>query len=384
MGYEPDTGSAGSPRERRFAAFRRSDRLLSGVRPASIRERLTELAALHGPSTDGGAAYDLDQRPDFYGDGIVRTLERRVADLLGKPDAVFFPSGTMAQQAALRIWAERSGNRTVAMHPLAHPEVHERRAYARLSGLDAVWPTTAPRLPTAAELHSLGEHFGSLMVELPLREAGFVLPTWPELVETTTAARERGVAVHLDGARLWESVRHFGRTLPEIAALADSVYVSFYKTLGGISGAALAGPADFVREARAWRHRYGGQLYQQWPAVLAALAGLDRELPRLDAYVAHAGTVAAALAEVPGARVFPDPPHTHQFQFWLPHPAGDLDEASLRLAEEQGLALFWGWFEPGEPGLAGHSMTEITVAAEALDWTPGQIAEAMTAFLALL
>ncbi|GAA2231715.1 MULTISPECIES: threonine aldolase family protein [Kitasatospora] len=384
MGYQPDTGSADIPRERRFAAFRRSERLLSGVRPTSIHDRLTELSALHEPSTDGVAAYDLDQRPDFYGDGIARTLEVRVAGLLGKPDAVFFPTGTMAQQAALRIWAERSGNRTVAMHPLAHPEVHERRAYARLSGLDAVWPTAAPRLPTAGELRCLGEHFGSLMIELPLREAGFLLPTWTELVELVGAARERGAAVHLDGARLWESTRHFDRTLPEITAVADSVYVSFYKTLGGISGGALAGSGDFVREARAWRHRYGGQLYQQWPAVLSALAGLDRELPRLDEYVAHARTVAAALARVPGARVFPEPPHTHQFQLWLPYPAKALDEAGLRLAEERGIALFWGWLEPGEPGLAGHSVTEVTVAAEALTWTPEEISEAMVAFLALL
>ncbi|MGK4581512.1 threonine aldolase family protein [Kitasatospora sp. HPMI-4] len=384
MGYQPETGSAERLRDRRFAAFRRSERLLSGDRPKSIRDRLTQLSALHEPSTDGLAAYDLDQRPDFYGDGIVRTLELRVAGLLGKPDAVFFPTGTMAQQAALRIWAERGGNRTVAMHPLAHPEVHERRAYARLSGLEAVWPTTAPRLPTAAELRSLGEHFGSLMIELPLREAGFLLPAWSDLVELAGAARERGAAIHLDGARLWESARHFDRTLPEITALVDSVYVSFYKTLGGISGAALAGAGDFIREARSWRHRYGGQLYQQWPAALAALAGLDRELPHLDEYVAHARTVAAALAEVPGARVFPEPPHTHQFQLWLPHPARKLDEAGLRLAEERGLALFWGWLEPGEPGLCGYSVTEVTVAAEALSWKPEEITEAMAAFLALL
>lgn len=70
--------------------------------------------------------------------------------------------------------------------------------------------------------------------------------------------------MHFDGARLWECGPHFGRTLPEIAALADSVYVSYYKSLGGISGAALAGTEDFVEEARVWRHRYGGQLFQQW------------------------------------------------------------------------------------------------------------------------
>ena len=90
------------------------------------------------------------------------------------------------------------------------------------------------------------EPFGTLMLELPLRDAGFVLPTWDELTDTVEAARERDAVVHFDGARLWECTPHFGRPLPEIAGLADSVYVSFYKSLGGLSGAALAGSADLV------------------------------------------------------------------------------------------------------------------------------------------
>ncbi|GAA0675417.1 beta-eliminating lyase-related protein [Kitasatospora atroaurantiaca] len=377
MTHASDAVPTPDPRERRFAALRRCDRLLSGVRPQNLRERLAALA------TDAETAYDLDQRPDIYGDGVVRALEQRVAELLGKPDAAFFPTGTMAQQAALQCWAERSGSRTVAMHPLAHPEVHERKAYSRLSGLHAVWPTTAPRIPTAEELRDSGEQFGTLMLELPLREAGFILPSWEELVAATTALD--GTHVHLDGARLWESVYHLGHSLPEIAELADSVYVSFYKTLGGISGAALAGPEDFVRDAKSWRHRYGGQLFQQWPAALSALAGLDRELPRLESYVGHAKVVATALAEAvadtPGARVNPEPPHTHQFQLWLPHPAEALNEANVRLAEEQGLGLFGPW---GGRDLPGLSMTEVTVASAALDWTPKEITEAMTAFLTYL
>src|SRR5437899_1604422 len=134
---------------------------------------------------------------------------------------------------------------------------------------------------------------------------------------TSTA---RAVRWPLDGARIWGTSPYLGHELTEIAALADTVYVSFYKTLGGISGAALAGPADLIAQARAWRHRYGGMLYQQWPAALAALAGLDAVLPRIPGYVRHARTVAEALAGVPGARVHPEPPHTHQFQGWLPHP----------------------------------------------------------------
>jgi threonine aldolase len=364
------------PADRRFAALRGAERLLSGPRPLSIAERLADLAG-----EAGRAAYDLDGRPDVYCDSVVTALEERVAGLLGMEAAAFFPTGTMAQQVALRCWAERTGNPLVAMHPQAHPEVHERHAYAQLSGLRSVWPTREPRLPSAEEVADCDEPFGTLMLELPLRDAGFVLPGWEELTATVEAARERDAVVHFDGARLWETAPHFGRTLPEIAELADSVYVSFYKTLGGVSGAALAGPAEFVAQAKAWRHRYGGQLWQQWPAALSALMGLDRELPRLDSYVAHAKVVARALAAVPGSRVHPGVPQTHQFQYWLPYAADVLNETTLRQAEETGRVLFGGWRAAPAPGF---SYTEITVCGPALEWSPDEIEDALGEFLKMM
>lgn len=371
-------------RQRRLAAWRQSGRVLARASAeATIGERLTSLAA------DAGAVHDLGDWTDVYGNGVVGEVERRVAELLGTEAAAFFPTGTMAQQVALRCWAGRTGNRTVALHPLAHPEVHERGAFGAVSGLRTVHPTSAPRLPTADEIREFPEPFGTLMLELPLRDAGFVLPEWEELEAEVAAARERDAVVHLDGARLWECGPHFGRGLSEIAGLADSVYVSFYKSLGGLSGAALAGPAELVDEARTWRHRYGGQVFQQYPAALAALLGLERELPRLPAYVAHAKVVAGALAEgfeesaVPWFRVHPEPPHTHQFQVWLPYAADVLNEAAVRQAEETGVTLFHQWYSgPWTP--PGTSLTEVTVAAEGLEWTAGDVREAVGAFVGRL
>ncbi|GAA3373893.1 beta-eliminating lyase-related protein [Streptomyces sannanensis] len=352
--------------------------LARGPAETTMGERLTAL------TTDAGTVHDLDDRADIYGDGVVAELERRVAALLGTEAAAFFPTGTMAQQVALRCWAGRTGNATVALHPLAHPEVHERGAFGAVSGLRTVRPTNEPRLPTAEEVRDFEEPFGTLMLELPLRDAGYVLPSWDELVEVVEAARERDAVVHFDGARLWECAPHFGRGLEEIAALADTVYVSFYKSLGGLSGAALAGPESLVEEARTWRHRYGGQIFQQYPAALSALLGLERELPRLPSYVAQAKVVAAALREgfeaagLPWFRVHPEPPHTHEFQVWLPYSAEALDEAGVRQAEETGVVLFRRWSAQGAPGL---SCTEVTVAAPALEWSPDDVRAAVAEFV---
>ncbi|MCP3822319.1 beta-eliminating lyase-related protein [Streptomyces sp. A3M-1-3] len=369
-------------RRRRIAAWRGSKRLLwRASADATIGAQLAALAA------DAGSVLDVDEGVDLYGLGVVAELERRVADLLDLQAAAFFPTGTMAQQVALRCWAGRTGNPLVALHPLAHPELHEGDALSVVSGLRTVYPTSGPRLPTAQEVRACHEPFGTLMLELPLREAGFVLPSWDELTEVVEAARERDAVVHFDGARLWECAPHFGRTLPEIAGLADSVYVSFYKSLDGMSGAVLAGSESLVDEARVWRHRYGGQLFQQYPAVLSALLGMERELPRLPSYVAHAKVVAAALrdgfreAGVPWFRVHPQVPHTHQFQMWLPYEADALDEASVRQAEETGVTLFRRWFPDTPPGL---SVTEVTVTAPGLEWTPAEVKAAVADFVTRL
>ncbi|KAA2250141.1 threonine aldolase [Solihabitans fulvus] len=355
-------------RQRRVAAMRTSERMLSGSRLPTMREQLAVLAE----------RAELDGLPDFYGDGPVAVLEERVAELLGTEAAVFFPTGTMAQQVALRYGAERSGNPTVALHPLGHQEQHELRAYADLSGLRSVWPTTALRNPTAEEIAAIGEPVSSVVIELPLRDAGFVLPTWDELVAVAKASRDIGARLHLDGARIWDSTPYLEHSLSEIAGLADSVYVSFYKTLGGLSGAALAGTGELASYARAWRHRHGGLVFQQWPAALMALAGLENELPRVPELAWHARTVAAALAALPGVRVHPEVPHTHDFQLWLPHPAKVLGDTVLELAEETGTWFVSGWQDAGPPGWA---VAEVRVNAPALDWTAEDVTEFGTKFL---
>jgi threonine aldolase len=221
-------------------------------------------------------------RLDVYGGGeSVQRLETRVADLLGKEAAAIFPSGTMAQQIALRILCERSGCFTVGFHPQCHLDVHEERGYAHLHGLQARLIGYADRLITRGDLDEVPEPLGALLLELPQRNLGGQLPAWRELVAQAKWARANGVALHLDGARLWQCGPFYRRPLREIAALFDTVYVSLYKDLAALGGCILAGPEDVIAEARVWRVRHGGRLSTYEPMALSAERGLDEVLPQM-------------------------------------------------------------------------------------------------------
>ncbi|HEV2593114.1 MAG TPA: beta-eliminating lyase-related protein [Gaiellaceae bacterium] len=252
----------------------------------------------------------LEPTDDKYGKGeLPERVEARVAALLGKEAATWFPSGTMAQQIALRIHSDARGRKAVAFHPHCHLDVHEERGYAVLHGLHAVLLGSRNRLFTLADLEQVAEPLAAVLVELPQRDLGGQLPSWDELVAITELARAKGAAVHMDGARLWQCGPFYGRALAEIAALFDTVYVSLYKDLGAGAGCMLAGPAGFVAESQVWRVRHGGRMYRIGHYLEAAERGLDEVLPRMPDLVAHAQELAAALVER-GAEVVPDPPQT--------------------------------------------------------------------------
>jgi len=308
---------------------------------------------------------------DGYGDrGPVAMLEREVAELLGKPAAVFFVSGVAAQQVMLRIWCDREGSRRVAIPDLSHLLVHEEDGPRLLHDFRFEPLARGPRTATAADLAALPGRLGAVLVELPLRDAGYLLPSWDELTALSAAARERAVPLHVDGARLWESQPFYDRPLAEIAALADSVYVSFYKGLGGLSGAVLTGPEDAMAEARLWRRRMGGTLYRMSPYALSALAGLRDRLPQMGEYVAWARSLAEELDGL-GLRVSPQPPHTNSFRLFLPGDAERVRERTADLMERELVDLCWGWAPAEVPGT---SWTEVTILSGALDLDPAQVA----------
>ncbi|HEY6963354.1 MAG TPA: beta-eliminating lyase-related protein [Gaiellaceae bacterium] len=270
---------------------------------------------------------------DRYGEGgSVERLEGRVAGLLGKDAAVWMPSGTMAQQIALRIHADARSRRAVAFHPYCHLDTHEERGYAVLHGLHAVHLGSRERLVRAADVEALREPVAAVLLEIPQRDLGGQVPEREDLVATCEAARARGAALHLDGARLWQCPDP-----GEIAALFDTVYVSLYKDLGAPAGCVLAGPADFVAEARVWQIRHGGRMFSVAPLVEPAERALDEVLPRMGELRAHARESAAALNDLDGVTILPCPPHAAMFHAFVRRPLDALNDAVTAVARETGV-----------------------------------------------
>jgi threonine aldolase len=351
-----------------------SDPAAAAEVPSDLRDACTRFLGGHGPVVPARllAGIPADTEPDRYGEGgVVATLETEIAGLLGKPAALYLPSGIMAQQSVLRVHADRRQRRTVVYHPMCHLDRHEGQALQRLQGLTGRPAGDASRLLTRADLTVIGEAPAALVIELPQRDLGGQQPAWAELEAQVSWARDRGAAVHLDGARLWESAAGYERPHAEIAALFDTVYVSFYKALGALPGCCLAGPEDVIAEVREWRQRMGGTLFGLWPGAASALSSLRRRLPLMPDYLRHARAIATALAAVPGVRVVPDPPQTPMMHLLLRTTPEAFVAAATGLAREQGIWTFSRAAATADPDVV---RLELAVGDATGELTPDQIA----------
>jgi threonine aldolase len=355
---------------------------LSLAEQAALRGQCTVFLAGHGPVSAAGllASIPADTAVDRYGDGgVVAELEAEVAGLLGQPAAVFLPSGTMAQQSVLRVHADRRQRRTVVFHPTCHLHRHEGQAFERLHGLTGRPAGDPDRLLNTGDLTAIAEPPGALLIELPQRDLGGQQPDWEDLQAQAGWARSRGAAVHLDGARLWESAAGYGRPPSEIAALFDTVYVSFYKGLGALAGCCVAGPEDILAEVREWRHRMGGTLFGLWPNAASALSCLRRRLPLMPEYLSHARQIAGALRGVAGIRVVPDPPQVPMMHLLLSTAPDRYAAAARWLAVEQRI---WTWPTAMTTGDPAVQRVELSVGDATRALTPTEVRGIVTALIA--
>ncbi|MEZ4865845.1 MAG: aminotransferase class I/II-fold pyridoxal phosphate-dependent enzyme [Caldilineaceae bacterium] len=334
----------------------------------AILEQCTNVLPGHGPSRSMkeifqslAAALAGDEFLDTYGAGPeLANFEAEIAALFGKEAAVFLPTGTMAQQIALRIWCEQQHNFTVAMHPTAHLEYAEQLGYQFLHHILRLQfgapEFVSNRTLTVQDFAQLGTKPGVILIELPYRPLGGQLPSWEELLAIRAWAKERGIPLHMDGARIWQCQPFYQHTYQEIAALFDSLYVSFYKDLGGLGGAMLLGSTSCIDEARQWQIRHGGRLRTMGPFWLSAQLGVKQVLPQIDQWVAKAQEVAAILSRFDRITINPNPPHVNFFQLYIRGDAEQLNNRHLALAEETGTFLFNRLNSTNVPGVA---VTEI-------------------------
>ncbi len=224
---------------------------------------------------------------DQYGeDPSVNRLQERIAELLGKEAALFVPSGTMANQIALKILT-RPGD-DVVVGDEAHIVWHESGAAAANSGVQF---TVAGRggLFTAADLRAAYKPPGHIVlppttlvaIENTHNRGGGVVFPQAEAVAICETARELGVASYLDGARLFNAAAATGQTLAELAAPFDLVSVALSKGLGCPVGSLIAGRYAGIVRARRVRRMFGGAMRQSGILAAAGLYGLDHNFSRL-------------------------------------------------------------------------------------------------------
>ncbi len=240
---------------------------------------------------------------DVYGeDPTVRALEDRVADLLGHESALFTPSGSMANQLGIRLHVG-PGQELIA-DELAHVLRGEMGAAAVFSGISSrSWKAPRGLLDPAAALQLMAPNAGTylvstkaIVVENTHNFGGGTVQPLEAIASLRAATQPLGVAMHLDGARLWNAHVATGIELTAYGQFFDTVSVCLSKGLGAPVGSLLAGSREHIAEARVWRKRYGGGMRQSGILAAAGLWALDHHIKRLADDHARARTFSEAVA----------------------------------------------------------------------------------------
>jgi threonine aldolase len=246
----------------------------------SPRDYATLLAELTGRA-------EVDEDSYLLG-GEIERFERHWATVLGKETAVFMPSGTLANQLALRALA--GSRRRVVVPETSHIYNDTGDACQTLSGLTLLPLAPGAATFTRADIEAVlartaggrvATEIGAIAIESPIRRLSGQMFDWKELPAIAALARDRGIGLHLDGARLFIAAAYTGRSPAELAAPFDTVYVSLWKYFNCGVGAILAGPRRVLDGMFHTRRMFGGNLAVGWPAALVARHYMDGFVDRL-------------------------------------------------------------------------------------------------------
>jgi threonine aldolase len=307
--------------------------------PAQFVHALHEYTETHAVGVD---SYSLG--------GAVEQVEAKFADLLGKEQAVFMPTGTMANHIALRTLA--GPHRKVIVQAESHIYRDIGDSAQTLSGLNLV-PLAPQRAGfTLAEVEDVlqsltservATRVGVIAIESPVRRQNDAMFGYQEMQRISEFARGLKIKLHLDGARLFVESVHTGIAPAQYAALFDTVFVSLSKCFNSASGAILAGPAHVMESLYHTRRMFGGSLAQAWPQAAVALHFADSFLPEYGAAWEAAEVLFRILNDQPGLRVERIPDGTHIVRLHVADT--DLEQFSNRLAEHD---IHLPPVEPGE------------------------------------
>ena len=282
---------------------------------------------------------------DQYGeDPTTNRLQQVVAELLGKEAALWLPSGTMANQVALRVLT-RPGDDVIVSRE-CHAVWHETGGSAANSGVQftevgsrgtfTVDEFTAACKPRG---HAIYPPTTLLEIENTHNRSGGIVFPQPQAVALCAAARARGVATFLDGARLWNASVASGLALPELAAPFDLVAVALSKGLGAPGGSLLAGSRELIERATRYRRMFGGAMRQTGLYAAAGLHAIEHHRARLTEDHANARRIAQVLADNPRVDIDLATVQTNIIVFRLREGAPDAATV-VAAAVERGVLLF--------------------------------------------
>jgi threonine aldolase len=229
------------------------------------------------------AAERLPQADYYSNGGAVAELERKFAQLLGKQAAIFVPTGTLANHLAVRKLA--GANRRVLVPAESHLYNDSGDCAQTLGGLNLIALAPGQSTFDVSEVRSWVERsaggrvetpIGAIVIESPVRRKDHEMFDPAAMEQISAYARERGIRLHLDGARMFSLPYHSGKSVREYASLFDTVYVSLWKHFNGASGAILAGDDSFIQGLFHTRRMFGGSLPQAWPLIALIAQSADR------------------------------------------------------------------------------------------------------------
>ena len=238
--------------------------------------------------------------------GEVEAFEQHWAKLLGKETAVFMPSGTLANQLALRALA--GSKRRVIVPEMSHIYNDTGDACQTLSGLTLMPLASGKATFTRSDVEAVltrtaggrvATDVGAIVIESPIRRLSGQMFDWDEAKRISSFAREKGIGMHLDGARLFIASAYTGISPADYSAHFDTVYVSLWKYFNCGIGAILAGPKRVLDGMFHVRRMFGGNLAVGWPAALVARHYMDGFVDRLKSAVRVSEDFYAAIAKHP-------------------------------------------------------------------------------------